>query len=272
MFYNWYGWITFIGIFIWIGIYEYLWGAAIKRKLVVSRLKRVGKVKKSKIVILVDDDFEHKNSHVISIENSRRIINILRKCHRKEKKLDLIIHSTGGTIEESDMIINAILENHVYVTAYIPRFANSAASMLALSCNKIHIDRFAYMSPTDPQITFNVSDNETDDDRTYSSKVLMDYLKYTEREDSEVNTKIYLEALEAKQLHEDNINSVQKIINVRNKKTRSADGIISRFCSGIYPHHAPLYFTELKNIGVHIDFGIPLDIDLIFTQFEKYFL
>ena len=274
MFFNWnglYGWFAFIGLFIGIGLYEYLWGATIKRKLVISRLKRVGKLKNSKMIILVDDEFEFKNSHIISIENSHRIINILRKCHKKGKKLDLIIHSTGGTVEESDTIINAILENHVHVNAYIPRFANSAASMLALSCNKIYIDRFAYMSPTDPQITFNVSETETEDERTYSSRVLMDYLKYVEKEDSDIDTKIYLEALEAKQLHEDNINSVQKIINIRNKKAKS-DGIISRFCSGLYPHHAPLYFTELKNLGVHVDFGIPLDIDLIFTQFEKYFL
>ena len=101
----------------------------------------------------------------------------------------------------------------------------------------------------------------------------MDYLSYTEKEDSDIDTKIYLEALEAKQLHEDNINSVKKILDVRNKKTKGGiDGIINRFCSGIYPHHAPLYFTELKNLGVHVDFGIPLEIDLIFTQFEKYFL
>lgn len=261
--------LLFLCFLVGLGIYEYFWGSTIKRQLVISRIKRFQKIRKSKILILVDDDFQYQNNHIISIDDSPKILNILRKCNKKNRKLELIIHSTGGTICESDVVVNGILEHNLNITCYIPRFANSAATVLALSTNKIYVDKYAYISPTDPQITINVSEIETEDERTYSSKTLMDYIGYTNKHETDIDVKLYLEALEAKQLHDDNINIVKKILDRRSKQTKN---IISRLCSGIFPHHAPIYYTEMKELGLHVDIGIPKEIDFIFTMFEKYFL
>jgi len=253
--------------------YNYMYGKGIKAYILTRIIKYHQKVHKSKIIIIVDEDMKIPCNHIISIDNCQRFIQKLRSCHKHQKKLEIIIHSSGGTIESSDIIVNAILEHHLPIQCYVPRFANSAATFIALSTDKIHMDNYAHLSPTDPQITIEMGDGDKEDERTYSSKVLMDYLKYVDNHESyEIKEGLFLDAKEAEQLHQDNIQSLDKILEKKGKRTRNNDTIFNRFCSGDFPHHTPLYYTELRKMGMHVELNIPSHINQIFRCFEKYFI
>ncbi|MEI6883558.1 MAG: ATP-dependent Clp protease proteolytic subunit [Bacteroidota bacterium] len=72
----------------------------------------------------------------------------------KNDKLDLIIHSPGGTVEATEQIVNYLRAKYKHIRAIIPQSAMSAATMLACACDEIVMGKHSAIGPIDPQITF----------------------------------------------------------------------------------------------------------------------
>ena len=69
-------------------------------------------------------------------------------------KLDIILHSPGGSLEATEQIVKYIRTKYNHVRAIIPQNAMSAATMLACSCDIILMGKHSAIGPIDPQITF----------------------------------------------------------------------------------------------------------------------
>lgn len=69
-------------------------------------------------------------------------------------KLDIILHSPGGSSEAAEQIVNYIRNKYNDVRAIIPQNAMSAATMIACSCDTIVMGKHSAIGPIDPQITF----------------------------------------------------------------------------------------------------------------------
>lgn len=72
----------------------------------------------------------------------------------KGDKLDLIIHSPGGSMEAADQIVQYLRSKYKHIRAIIPQNAMSAATMIACSCDEIIMGKHSAIGPIDPQITF----------------------------------------------------------------------------------------------------------------------
>ncbi|MBC7318650.1 serine protease [Candidatus Bipolaricaulota bacterium] len=70
----------------------------------------------------------------------------------KSKKLDVLLHSPGGSAEATERIVNLLRENFEHIRFLIPNAAYSAATMLALSGDEIWMDERSTLGPIDPQI------------------------------------------------------------------------------------------------------------------------
>ncbi|ABK77792.1 periplasmic serine protease (ClpP class) [Cenarchaeum symbiosum A] len=69
----------------------------------------------------------------------------------KTKKLDLILHSPGGSVESTEAIVSYIRAKFKNVRIIIPYAAMSAAAMLACSSNCLVMGKHSSIGPTDPQ-------------------------------------------------------------------------------------------------------------------------
>lgn len=72
----------------------------------------------------------------------------------KNDKLDLIIHSPGGSAEAAEQIVNYLRAKYNHIRAIIPQSAMSAATMIACACDEIIMGKHSAIGPIDPQITF----------------------------------------------------------------------------------------------------------------------
>lgn len=70
----------------------------------------------------------------------------------KSDKLDLIIHSPGGSAEASEQIVNYLRAKFKHIRAVIPQNAMSAATMLACACDEIIMAKHSAIGPIDPQM------------------------------------------------------------------------------------------------------------------------
>ena len=70
-----------------------------------------------------------------------------------ERELDLIITSPGGSQEAAESIMYYLRSRFDHIRAVIPVVAMSAATMMALACDKILMATHSQLGPIDPQFT-----------------------------------------------------------------------------------------------------------------------
>jgi ClpP class serine protease len=90
------------------------------------------------------------NSH-ISIEDSEAVLRAIRMTPA-EQPIDLILHTPGGLVLASEQIAKALVERKGKVTVFIPHYAMSGGTMIALAADEIVMDNNAVLGPVDPQI------------------------------------------------------------------------------------------------------------------------
>nr|AAC62703.1 hypothetical protein 01 [Cenarchaeum symbiosum] len=72
----------------------------------------------------------------------------------KTKKLDLILHSPGGSAESAESIVTYLHAKYDDIRVIIPYAAMSAASMLACASNSLVMGKHSSIGPADPQFIF----------------------------------------------------------------------------------------------------------------------
>jgi len=66
--------------------------------------------------------------------------------------IDLLLHTPGGLVLASEQIAVAIRRHKAPVTVFIPHYAMSGGTLIALGADEIVMDPNAVIGPVDPQI------------------------------------------------------------------------------------------------------------------------
>jgi ClpP class serine protease len=90
------------------------------------------------------------SSH-INIEDSEAVLRAIRLTP-DDQPIDLILHTPGGLVLASEQIAKALVERKGKVTVFIPHYAMSGGTLIALAADEIVMDRNAVLGPVDPQI------------------------------------------------------------------------------------------------------------------------
>jgi len=117
---------------------------------ITNKITELEKQRESRIYLLWLKDASIDNDLVNTVYND------LRNKFKKEsaEKFEIILHSSGGQI---DAAYNLSLLFRRYATeefnVIVPRWAKSAATVIACAANKIYMTPIAELGPVDPQIT-----------------------------------------------------------------------------------------------------------------------
>jgi ClpP class serine protease len=87
----------------------------------------------------------------ISIDDSEAVLRAIRLTP-EDQPIDLILHTPGGLVLASEQIARALLEHKGKVTVFVPHYAMSGGTMIALAADAIVMDSNAVLGPVDPQI------------------------------------------------------------------------------------------------------------------------
>jgi hypothetical protein len=78
---------------------------------------------------------------------------LMETTHKiKEKSLDLIIHSPGGSPEAAEAIVTYLRSIFSNIRVIIPHMAMSAATMIACAADRIVMGKHSFIGPIDPQL------------------------------------------------------------------------------------------------------------------------
>ena len=67
-------------------------------------------------------------------------------------RLDLIMHSPGGSPEAAEAIVSYLRQRFSHIRLVVPQLAMSAATMIACAADEIVLGKHSFLGPTDPQI------------------------------------------------------------------------------------------------------------------------
>ena len=87
----------------------------------------------------------------IDIEDSERVLRAI-KLTDPNLPIDVILHTPGGLVLASEQIANALSKHPAKVTVFVPHYAMSGGTMIALAADEIIMDENAVLGPVDPQI------------------------------------------------------------------------------------------------------------------------
>lgn len=87
----------------------------------------------------------------ITIEDTEHILREIRRTPR-DQPLDLILHTPGGLTLAAEMIALALHEHPAKVTVFVPFYAMSGGTLLALAADECYMEKFSVLGPVDPQI------------------------------------------------------------------------------------------------------------------------
>lgn len=84
------------------------------------------------------------------------IAGFMEACsNAEERDVDLFLHSPGGDPDAAEQIIGYLRTQFDDIRVIVPLYAMSAATMIALSANKIIMGAHSQLGPIDPQFTIN---------------------------------------------------------------------------------------------------------------------
>ena len=121
-----------------------------------AALKRFQETRGSRVIALI-----HRQDRVsflgvplatyISIDDSEAVLRAIRLTP-DDQAIDLILHTPGGLVLASEQISRALVEHKGKVTVFVPHYAMSGGTMIALAADLIVMDPNAVIGPVDPQI------------------------------------------------------------------------------------------------------------------------
>ena len=87
----------------------------------------------------------------IDIDDSEEVLRAV-KLTDDEVPIDLILHTPGGLVLASEQIAHALCRHPAKVTIFVPHYAMSGGTLLALAADEIVMDDNAVLGPVDPQV------------------------------------------------------------------------------------------------------------------------
>lgn len=90
-------------------------------------------------------------SRYIDIEDSEYVLRAIRMTP-PDMPIDIILHTPGGLVLAAEQIACALKRHKGKVTVFVPHYAMSGGTLIALAADEIVMDPNAVLGPVDPQL------------------------------------------------------------------------------------------------------------------------
>src|SRR6056297_2628731 len=90
-------------------------------------------------------------SRMIDLEDAQSIISAI-KATPANTPIDLVLHTPGGLVLAAMQIARAVEMHPAKVTVFVPIYAMSGGTLIALAADEIVMGEFSMLGPIDPQI------------------------------------------------------------------------------------------------------------------------
>ncbi|MGD1909447.1 MAG: hypothetical protein ACFB2X_00860 [Rivularia sp. (in: cyanobacteria)] len=195
-------------------------------------------------------------SRYITIEDSEKILRAIRLTP-SDVPIDLVLHTPGGLVLATEQIARALIRHQAKVSVFVPHYAMSGGTMLALAADEIVMDENAVLGPVDPQL---------------GNLPAASILKVVEDKPiSDVDDQTLIMA----DLSRKAINQVQRFVRTllqdcipkQKVNPENIENIIEALTTGKVTHDYPVTVEEATEMGLPVTVGLPR---IVYDLMELY--
>jgi ClpP class serine protease len=190
----------------------------------------------------------------IDIEDSEEVLRAIRLTS-EDTPIDIILHTPGGLVLAAEQIAHALLRHKAPVTVFIPHYAMSGGTLIALAADHIVMDPNAVLGPVDPQlgqypassvlhVTAIKNANEIDD----QTLILADVAR---KAVAQVN-----------QL-------VRNILTGNGMEAEKANKLADELTCGQWTHDYPISFEEAQKLGMPVSSELPEEVTQLMELYPQ---
>ena len=222
-----------------------------QRMLQASRKKMISKIEQqhgSRVILLV-----HRQEMMallgfplvryITIQDSEQVLRALRLTDPKVP-IDLVLHTPGGLVLASVQIARAIKRHEGKVTVYVPHYAMSGGTLIALAADEIVMSEDSVLGPVDPQLgqhpaasILQVVDQKPVAEIDDATLILADQSRKAVSQVHDVVNELLQDKMNAEQAAE----------------------LAATLTKGTWTHDYPITFEEAKSLGLSVSSKMPTE-------------
>lgn len=181
----------------------------------------------------------------INIEDSEEVLRAIRLTS-PETPIDIILHTPGGLVLAAEQIAHALIRHKAPVTVFVPHYAMSGGTLIALAADRIVMDPNAVLGPVDPQIG------------QYPASSIVKVTEDKPIKDTDDETLILADVARKA------IAQVQKlvydILTANGMEAAKAVELAETLTNGKWTHDYPLLCDELQQLGLPVSSDLPKEV------------
>jgi ClpP class serine protease len=255
----------YFSLLLWLFIFVSLFYPVFQRRQIeLQRLRVIANLQKkrgTRVITLIHREesisfFGIPFRKMIDIEDSEQILRAIRETP-DEMPIDLILHTPGGLVLAAEQIARALIRRKGKVTVFIPHYAMSGGTLIALAADEIVMDKNAVLGPIDPQI---------------GGYPAISILKAVEKKNiNEVDDQTLILA----DIAEKAMNQVYELaVEILSDKEGILDkekieSIAKELSSGKWTHDYPLTCERVKKLGLNVSFDMPEDVYILMSLYPQ---
>ena len=222
-----------------------------------GRLDAFQRARKSRVILLI-----HRQetvsflgvplSRYIDIEDSEAILRAIRLTPT-DVPIDLIVHTPGGLVLAAEQIAHALLRHQAPVTIFVPHYAMSGGTLLALACDQIVMDPNAVLGPVDPQIG------------PFAAASILEAV--AQKPVGTVSDQTLMMADMARKALAQVRGAVITILTIGGMDRVQAEALAEALATGTVTHDYPISFERAKALGLPVSDELPDTVHELMSQY-----
>ena len=191
----------------------------------------------------------------ISIQDSEQILRAI-KLTADEVPIDLVLHTPGGLVLAAEQIAYALCRHPAKVTVFIPHYAMSGGTMIAMAADEIVMDDNAVIGPVDPQI---------------GQMPAASILSVLDKKDfNEIDDQTLIQADIARKAIDQVQSTLKRIVIARGRMDENqAEDLAKTLSSGRWTHDYPITVDEACGLGLPVSTVMPVEVYKLMSLYPQ---
>ena len=215
----------------------------------VQALRAIQRSRRSRVITMIHRQerrslFGFSVARHIDMEDAQTIIAAIKDTP-KNQPIDLIIHTPGGLVLAAMQIARAVEAHRGKVTVFVPVYAMSGGTLIALAADEIVLGEFSVLGPIDPQIMGLPAASIV---RARDSKSIEHVFDLT----------VVLADVSEKALSQVKRGAVELLISHLDRA--AAEALADKLAGGQWTHDYALTATEATALGLPVSVNMPREV------------
>ena len=224
----------------------------------VRKISQLERERKSRVILLVHRQETMRFlgfpvARYIDINDSEEVLRAIQMTDA-DVPLDLVLHTPGGLVLAALQIAKAVREHKARVTIFIPHYAMSGGTLIALAADEIVMCKHSVLGPIDPQLG----------DSPAASLIKVVGEKPVAKIDDRT---LVLADVGRKAIAQ--VKQAASELLTRRLAAEQADALAEKLTAGTWTHDYPIWASTANSLGLSVSTDMPHDVLQLLTLYPQ---